>query len=249
MILQLILIALALQGGAFNSEAANGPPTSQVTPPLRELTAETRRLIHSVDQPAFAGQMAAFMALADQSDWQAIADYLVVRDEISSPQDVWWNLHMLARDIERDGQVFRFPGQFDVDVNAVIGVAQGAFHTPQFVEDFGEDAELFWNSNYHFNSSDPRVVAVLKKFEDTFGEAMDTEAVLAYQAVYVIADALERAGSSAAGTCRGWPSSTASASSRFATGGGHRRNSSPKISGWLTCMIVGRTWSSDPTSM
>jgi len=84
----------------------------------------------------------------------------------------------------------------DVDVNAVIGIAQGAFHTPQFVEDFGEDAELFWNSNYHFNSSDPRVVAVLKKFEETFGEAMDTESVLAYQAVYVIADALERAGSS-----------------------------------------------------
>ncbi len=84
----------------------------------------------------------------------------------------------------------------DVDVKAVIGVAQGAFHTPQFVEDFGEDAEFFWNSNYHFNSSDPRVVAVLEKFEDTFGEAMDTESVLAYQAVYVIADALERAGSS-----------------------------------------------------
>ena len=84
----------------------------------------------------------------------------------------------------------------DVDVSAVIGVAQGAFHTPQFVEDFGEAAELFWNSNYHFNSSDPRVVAVLKKFEETFGEAMDTESVLAYQAVYVIADALERAASS-----------------------------------------------------
>jgi branched-chain amino acid transport system substrate-binding protein len=84
----------------------------------------------------------------------------------------------------------------DVDVKAVIGVAQGAFHTPQFVEDFGEDAEFFWNSNYHFNSSDPRVVAVLEKFEDTFGEAMDTESVLAYQAVYVIADALERAASS-----------------------------------------------------
>ena len=84
----------------------------------------------------------------------------------------------------------------DVGVNAVVGVANGAFHTPQFVEDFGEDAELFWNSNYHFNSSDPRVEAVLDKFESTFGEAMDTEAVLAYQAVYVIADALERAGSS-----------------------------------------------------
>lgn len=82
-----------------------------------------------------------------------------------------------------------------VDVKAVIGIAQGAFHTPQFVEDFGDDAELFWNSNYHFNSGDPKVVAVLEKFEATYGEAMDTEAMLAYQAIYVIADALERSGS------------------------------------------------------
>ncbi len=79
MTLQLILIALALPGGAFNSGAANGPPTSQVAPPLRELTAESRRLIHYVDQPASAEQMAAFMALADRPDWQAIADYLVER--------------------------------------------------------------------------------------------------------------------------------------------------------------------------
>lgn len=83
-----------------------------------------------------------------------------------------------------------------VDVDAVIGIAQGAFHTPQFVEDFGDDAELFWNSNYHFNSSEPRVQAVLVKFEETYGEQMDTEAMLAYQAIYVIADALERAASS-----------------------------------------------------
>ena len=54
MTLQLILIALALQGGAFNSGAANGPLTSQVAPPLRELTAESRRLIQYVDQPASA---------------------------------------------------------------------------------------------------------------------------------------------------------------------------------------------------
>ncbi len=79
MTLQLILIALALQGGAFNSGAANGPLTSQVAPPLRELTAESRRLIRYVDQPASAEQIPAFMALADRPDWQAIADYLVER--------------------------------------------------------------------------------------------------------------------------------------------------------------------------
>jgi branched-chain amino acid transport system substrate-binding protein len=83
----------------------------------------------------------------------------------------------------------------EVDVKAVIGIAQGAFHTPQFAADFGADAELFFNSNYHFNASDPKVKAVLEKFETSYGEPMDTEAMLSYQAIYVIADALERAGS------------------------------------------------------
>lgn len=46
-----------------------------------------------------------------------IPDYLVVRDEISSPQPVWWNLHMLARDIRQSDQVISLPGQLDVDVD------------------------------------------------------------------------------------------------------------------------------------
>lgn len=82
-----------------------------------------------------------------------------------------------------------------IDVKAIVGIAQGAFHTPQFVADFGASSELFYNSNYHFNASDPKVVAVLDRFEASYGEPMDTEAMLSYQAIYVIADALERAAS------------------------------------------------------
>jgi hypothetical protein len=51
----------------------------------------------------------------------------VVRDEISSPEPVWWNLHMLARDIQGDGQTFHFPGQLDVDATV-------HFITPQVRE-------------------------------------------------------------------------------------------------------------------
>jgi hypothetical protein len=47
-----------------------------------------------------------------------IPDYLVVRDEIFSPEPVWWNLHVLGRKIERSGQSFRFPGQLGVDLTA-----------------------------------------------------------------------------------------------------------------------------------
>jgi len=47
-----------------------------------------------------------------------IADYLVVRDEIASPEEVWWNLHVLARTIQRLDGAVRFSGQLDVDLTA-----------------------------------------------------------------------------------------------------------------------------------
>jgi hypothetical protein len=49
-----------------------------------------------------------------------IADYLVIRDEIESPEPVWWDLHMLARDIQQDGARFVFPGQLDVDATVHV---------------------------------------------------------------------------------------------------------------------------------
>ncbi|MBM4036176.1 MAG: hypothetical protein FJ291_30955 [Planctomycetes bacterium] len=54
-----------------------------------------------------------------------IADYLVLRDEIESPQPVWWNLHLLARDIQQQGQCFLFSGQLDADTTV-------HFLTPEF---------------------------------------------------------------------------------------------------------------------
>ena len=83
----------------------------------------------------------------------------------------------------------------NLDIQGFYGVAQGAYHLPQFTTDFGEDSEFFLNSNYHFDTSDPAVVEVTARFEEAYGEPMDTEAMLAYQAIYVVADALERAGS------------------------------------------------------
>lgn len=45
-----------------------------------------------------------------------LADYVVIRDEIDSPEPVRWNLHVLARSMERNAQDFRFPGQLGVDL-------------------------------------------------------------------------------------------------------------------------------------
>lgn len=81
-------------------------------------------------------------------------------------------------------------------VKVVYGIAQGTYDVPQFVTDAGDLAECFFDSNYHWDASDPAAQEVRDKFEATYGEEMRTSAVLAYQAMYIIADAAQRAGSS-----------------------------------------------------
>ncbi len=82
-----------------------------------------------------------------------------------------------------------------LDVEVVYGIAQGTYDQPQFVADAGDLAECFYDSNYHWDASDPAAQEVRDSFESIYGEEMRTSAVLAYQAAYIIADAIERAGS------------------------------------------------------
>lgn len=83
-----------------------------------------------------------------------------------------------------------------LNVKAVFGIAQGTYDIPQFVEDEGDLAECFFDSNYHWDASNELANEVREKYEEEFGEPMRTSAVLAYQVVYVLADAIERAESS-----------------------------------------------------
>lgn len=80
-----------------------------------------------------------------------------------------------------------------LDVKAVYGIAQGTYDLPQFVTDAGDLAECFFDANYHWDASNEAAAEVRAKFEEEYGEPMRTGAVLAYQAVYVIADAIARA--------------------------------------------------------
>lgn len=82
-----------------------------------------------------------------------------------------------------------------LDVKAVFGVAQGTYDQAQFVTDAGDLAQCFYDSNYHWDASNKKALNVLETFQTTYGEPMRTSAVYAYEAVYVIADAIERAGS------------------------------------------------------
>jgi branched-chain amino acid transport system substrate-binding protein len=75
-------------------------------------------------------------------------------------------------------------------IKAVYGVANGAFDLPQFPGDAGEAAPFYFDSNYHFDATNERVNDIRSRFEEQYGEEMRTSAVLAYQAVEVIAAAL-----------------------------------------------------------
>jgi branched-chain amino acid transport system substrate-binding protein len=80
-------------------------------------------------------------------------------------------------------------------VRAIMGVAQAAFDEPQFPEDVPDGSEFVLGSNYHWDATSDRVLQLREDFQAEFGETMRTAAVFSYQAVELIADALERAGS------------------------------------------------------
>ena len=89
-----------------------------------------------------------------------------------------------------------------LDVKIVYGVAQGTYDQPQFVTDAGDLAQCFFDSNYHWDASDPDALALRDRYEATYGEPMRTGSVLAYQAMVLIADAIESAGSADPGAIR-----------------------------------------------
>ncbi|MEL6526242.1 MAG: ABC transporter substrate-binding protein [Chloroflexota bacterium] len=75
----------------------------------------------------------------------------------------------------------------------VMGVAQGTYDQAQFVEDAGDLAECFFNSNYRWDNRNETALETLAAYEEMFEEPMTAADVLAWQATYVIADAIMRA--------------------------------------------------------
>ena len=78
------------------------------------------------------------------------------------------------------------------ELNAVFGVANGAFDLPQFVTDAGAAGQGYFDSNYHFDATNQDTQALVELYAERFGDPIRTGAVLAYDAVRVIADSLER---------------------------------------------------------
>lgn len=81
------------------------------------------------------------------------------------------------------------------NLKIVFGVAGGAFDVDEFPSDVDGAGEYFLNSNYHYDATSLRVQDVRNRYEARYGKPMRTAAVLAYQAVEVIAAGIEAAGS------------------------------------------------------
>lgn len=83
-----------------------------------------------------------------------------------------------------------------LDTQFVMGVAQGTYDQDQFVEDAGDLAECFLNTNYRWDNLNEDALATREAYMEMFDEPMTAADVLAWQATYIVADAIARAMSS-----------------------------------------------------
>jgi branched-chain amino acid transport system substrate-binding protein len=81
------------------------------------------------------------------------------------------------------------------DLNAVWGVSNGAYDQPKFVADAGALGDKYFSTNYHYDATNPETVALRERYQQRFGDPMRTGAVLSYDAVQVVAHAVEQAAS------------------------------------------------------
>jgi branched-chain amino acid transport system substrate-binding protein len=78
-------------------------------------------------------------------------------------------------------------------LNAVFGVANGAFDQPQFVKDAPNGGDGYFNANYAIDRSNPDALALAKDYQAKYGETMRTSAAESYDALKLVADAIDRA--------------------------------------------------------
>jgi branched-chain amino acid transport system substrate-binding protein len=79
-------------------------------------------------------------------------------------------------------------------LNAVWGVANGAFDLPQFPAEVGEAGEGYFDANYHPDMTNSEMQDLAARYQESYDDEIRTGAVLAHDAVRVIAEALETAG-------------------------------------------------------
>lgn len=82
----------------------------------------------------------------------------------------------------------------DVSFPMIMGVANGAFSDAKFTATYGTAADGFFDINYRYNPNSEEADYLLNKYRELYGEEIPVCAIYGYESIMVIADALERAG-------------------------------------------------------
>lgn len=85
--------------------------------------------------------------------------------------------------------------EIGLKVKAIVGCLNGAFSDPKFVDEAGRDAEGFMNTGAVAYMGNPKTKLVAEQLETKYGVKISGESAYAYTAMRILADALERAGS------------------------------------------------------
>lgn len=90
-------------------------------------------------------------------------------------------------------RVFRAMKGLRVRPKAFVGCGNGAYSDQNFVKELGDMTEYVMDGNYQANPNSPLAQKMFDHYQALYGQKIPPSAVFAYEPVYVIADALERA--------------------------------------------------------
>jgi branched-chain amino acid transport system substrate-binding protein len=82
-----------------------------------------------------------------------------------------------------------------IGVNALVGLANAAYSNPKFIAENRELTDLLFDGNYWHNPQSARARAVFEVYQKKYNSVMSNHGVQGYQVMFVLKDALERAGS------------------------------------------------------
>jgi branched-chain amino acid transport system substrate-binding protein len=186
-------------GGKFATEAADYLKTlaADLQPPIEKIA-----YLH--EQTAFGTN--AYQAFKAQAEKNGFTVDPVISYDAASVSDLTTQITQVKAS---GAQVLAVTGYYRDGVlaakavanvrpqlQAVLGVANGAFDQAQFVTDVGNAANGYFNVNYAMNLNNEDAVALAQDYQKAYKEPMRTGAGLAYDAVRVIAAGLEKAASS-----------------------------------------------------
>ncbi|MBN1225705.1 MAG: ABC transporter substrate-binding protein [Deltaproteobacteria bacterium] len=90
-------------------------------------------------------------------------------------------------------RVFRAMKGMRVNPKAFLGCGNGAYSDQNFVKELGDMTKYVMDGNYQANPTSPLAKKMFDRYNALYGHKMPPSAIFAYQPIYVLADALERA--------------------------------------------------------